>query len=106
MCPSVAGKPHDKYSINAGGVASHYGWAHTLVGAKKVGEKIAKLEAWRGKWNLLFISVNISVGGPAYYKPTGWRMYVPVRGSGKSADYIVAAIKRRHGVAPLKWTKK
>ncbi len=103
--PNVAGVPHDKYSIGAA-TASHFGWAHTLPEAKRVGAKIAKLEAWRGKWNLLFISVVIHVGGPVYYKGTGWSMYVPVRGSGKSADYIVAEIKRRHGVAPFRWTKK
>jgi hypothetical protein len=44
--------------------------------------------------------------GSIFYKNTGWKMYVPVRGSGKSADYIIAAIKSRHGVAPMKWTKK
>ena len=103
--PRVAGTPHDKYSISAS-AASHYGWAHNLADAKKVGAKIAKLEAWRGKWNVMWITVHISVGGPSHYSSTGWSMHVPVRGSGKSADYIVAEIKRRHGVKPFVWTRR
>ena len=101
---AVAGKPGQKYSISAS--AGRYGWAETLAGAKKVGMKIAKLEAYKGKWNMSYISVTIYVGGGSYYKTTGWHMYVPVAGSGRRLASTIDEIKRRHGVAPFKWTKK
>ena len=44
---AVAGKPGQKYSISVS--AGRYGWAETLAGAKKVGMKIAKLEAYLAK---------------------------------------------------------
>ena len=98
---------HKKYEVGAGS-GSSAAKTDTLTEAKQAGVVIAKKEAWRGKWNLLFLSIGIykqDAPGSIFYKPTGWNMYVPVRGSGKSANYIVSAIKSRAGVAPFKWTK-
>ena len=97
---------HKKYSV--GGGATRMAKADTLAEAKRAGLVIAKRELWRGKWNLLWVSVEIHTdsGNHVHYNSTGWKMYVPVRGSGKSADYILAELKRRHGVKPLVWTKK
>ncbi len=97
---------HKKYTVNGG---NYFAKTDTLEEAKRAGEVIAKKELWRGKWNLMFLSVDIQkqdAPGSIFYKPTGWRMYVPVRGSGASAAKIIAEIKRRHGVAPMKWTRR
>jgi hypothetical protein len=104
--PKIAGAPHDKYSISSGSPGNYWGWAHNLTDAKLVGTRIAKKEMWRGKWNVMWLCVEIHVGGPAYYKSTGWKMYVPVSGSGKRSTYILDELKRRHGVKPFVWTKK
>ncbi len=98
---------HKKYVV--GGNPGSAAKTDTLVEAKRAGEVIAKKELWRGKWNLMFISVSIDVQdapGSIFYKNTGWRMYVPVRGTGIRAEKIIAEIKRRHGVAPMKWTRR
>lgn len=107
--PSIGGKPHDKYSVSASSPGNYWGWASTLVGAKRIGAAIAKKEAYRGGWNVMFLAVGITkrdAPNSIFYKGTGWHMYIPVRGSGKRIDYIVAEIKRRHGVAPFKWTRR
>lgn len=100
---------HKKYTVGGGSMGNYHAKTDTLAEAKKAGEVIAKKEMWRGKWNLLFITITITqrdAPGSIFHESTGWKMYVPVRGSGKSADYIIAAIKSRHGVAPMKWTEK
>jgi len=96
-----------KYMV--GGQGRHHAHADTLAGAKSAGAEIAKRESWHGSWNVLFITVPIlKADAPesTRYIATGWRMYVPVRGSGASAKRIIAEIKRRHGVAPMVWTQK
>lgn len=107
---SVSHKKGDykKYFVG-GGAMHHFAFTDTLAEAKREGAIIAKKEAWRGKWNVMFVSVNISeqdAPHSPYYRGTGWVMYVPVRGSGASADRILAEIKRRHGVAPFVWTRE
>ena len=95
-----------KYLI--GGTGRRFAYADTLTEAKIAGAKIAKAEAWHGSWNVMFISVPIlrqDALGSTRYEHTGWRMYVPVRGSGKTASHIVSAIRQRHGVAPFVWTR-
>lgn len=96
-----------KYMV--GGQGRQHAYADTLAEAKLAGEQVAKREAWRGSWNVLFITVPIlKADAPesTRYISTGWRMYVPVRGSGALARHIVSEIKRRHGVAPMVWTQK
>lgn len=100
---------HKKYSVSSGSAGNYWAATDTLEEAKKAGAVIAKKEAWRGKWNLLFITISIDkqgAPGSIFYKGTGWNMYVPVRGSGKRADYILAAIRERHGAAPFVWTRR
>lgn len=108
MAISTKRDVHKKYTV--GGISgSRFAKTDTLDEAKRAGLSIAKKEAWRGKWNVLFLSISISKQdspGSIFYRPTGLRMYVPVRGSGKSADYILAEIKRRHGVKPFVWTRR
>ena len=108
MAISTRRDVHKKYTVG-GYSGSRFAKTDTLAEAKRAGEMIAKKEMWRGKWNVMYIPVAISKQdalGSMYYRPTGWVMYVPVRGTGVSADHIVAEIKRRHGVAPLKWTRR
>ncbi len=100
---------HKKYTVSATGGGSRFAKTDTLAEAKRAGATIAKKEAWRGKWNAMYLVLSISkqgTPGAIFYIGTGWRMYVPVRGSGASSDRIIAEIKRRHGVAPFKWTRK
>ena len=98
-----------KFTVTASGL-SRFAKTDTLAEAKRAGLAIAKKEAWRGKWNLLFIALTIAQRrgdpGSAWYNPTGWIMYVPVRGSGASAERILSEIHRRHKVPPFKWTRK
>ncbi len=99
---------HKKYTVSTGS-GSRFAKTDTLAEAKRAGATIAKKEAWRGKWNMMYLTLSISKqGAPSStcYKGTGWVMYVPVRGSGANAKRIVAEIKRRHGVKPFTWTKK
>jgi len=99
---------HKKYTV--GGVSgSRFAKTDTLAEAKRAGLAIAKKEAYRGKWNISILSIDIQkqdAPGSIFYRFTGWRMYVPVRGTGKRADAIAAEIKRRYGVAPFQWTRK
>lgn len=99
---------HKKYTVSgSGGV--RFAKTDTLAEAKRAGYQIADKEAWKGKWNLMYITLSITrqeAPGSVFYKQTGWKMYVPVRGSGASADKIVAEIKRRHGVKPFVWTRR
>ena len=99
---------HKKYTVGAAG-GGRFAKTDTLAEAKRAGASIARKEQGRGKWNLMYLSLEISkqtAPGSMFYKSTGWTMYVPVRGSGARTEHIIAEIKRRHGVAPLKWTKK
>jgi len=98
---------HKKYTVS--GIGTKFAHTDTLSEAKRAGLQIAKKEAWRGKWNLMYLVVGIDKQvepGSIFYKQTGWHMYVPVRGSGASADKIIAEIKRRHGVDPFVWTRR
>ena len=98
--------PHKKYSI--GGVGRLYAYADTLEEAKRAGKTIADREYLRGKWNVAFITVPIleaDAPGSSRYNHTGWRMYVPVRGSGVRYKDIVKRIRDRHRVSPMVWTK-
>lgn len=98
--------PRKKYMV--GGQGPLHGYADTLAEAKTAGEAIAKREFLRGKWNVAFITVPIleaDAPGSTRYVHTGWRMYVPVRGSGVYYKEIVARIRQRHGVSPMVWTK-
>jgi len=108
----VAGNPK-AYSV--GSAAGKQGYASTLAEAKVLGAKIAKQEAWKGKWKVLYLIIAIHTlckfperrhTDLGFYRPTGWVMFVPVRGTGKSATYIVDAIKRQKGVAPFRWVKR
>jgi len=99
---------HKKYTVG-GYSGSRFAKTDTLEEAKKAGEAIARKEAWRGKWNVMFIPVSIikrDATGSHFYTGTGWTMYVPVRGTGVNADKIIATIKARHGVAPFVWTRR
>lgn len=104
--------PHDspvaKYSVG-GGAVSHFAHASTLAEAKAAGASIAKKEAWRGKWNLLYLTLTIQkqdAPGSMFYKRTGWEMFVPVRGTGRRAEDILDTIRRREKAAPMKWVKR
>lgn len=96
-----------KYMI--GGSGRQYAYADTLEEAKKAGSVIAKHEHMRGSWNVCFITIPILVAdnaiGSSVYRHTGWRMYVPVRGTGMQYKDIVDRIRKRHSVAPMVWTK-
>ena len=96
-----------KYMV--GGSGRLYAYADSLESAKKAGEAIAKQEHMRGSWNICFITIPILVAdnvlGSSVYRHTGWRMYVPVRGTGMKYKDIVARIKNRHNVRPMVWTK-
>lgn len=83
-------------------------WAATLAEAKKVGLRLGKLtERNDTKWNLSYVTVTISKKvSPGFYKATGWRMLVPVRGTGARRETTVASIRRRFGVAPYKWFRR
>ncbi|KKN59651.1 hypothetical protein LCGC14_0539780 [marine sediment metagenome] len=108
MAISTRKDVHKKYVVGGYG-GSRFAKTDTLAEAKQAGAAIARKEAWRGKWNAMFIPVSIDrqvEPGSIFYKSTGWTMYIPVRGSGATADRITAEIKRRHGVAPFKWTRK
>lgn len=97
--------PRKKYSV--GGSGAGHAYASTLSEARRRGEQIAKKEAWRGRWNVLYIAVSIrkATGVLSYGKPL-LTMYVPVRGSGATAAKITEAIKTRHGVKPFVWTRR
>lgn len=104
--------PHDspvaKYSVG-GSAASHFAHASTLAEAKTAGLSVAKKEAWRGKWSVMYIAITIQkqdAPGSMFYKRTGWEMFVPVRGTGLTGKYILDVIKRREKVAPMKWVKR
>jgi len=108
MAISTKKDVHKKYTVSAGG-GSRFAKTDTLTEAKQAGAAIARKEAWRGRWNLMWLTLSIDKQdspGSIYYRPTGWRMYVPVRGSGVSSDRIVAELKQRHGVDPFKWVRK
>ena len=93
-----------KYMI--GGNGGLYAYADTLEGAKMAGAEIAKHQYMRGSWNISFITIPILVADTAgVYRHTGWRMYVPVRGTGVHYKDIVERIRKRHNVAPMVWTK-
>ena len=97
---------HKKYTVGGG---HHAAKADTLEEAKKAGEKIAKMEAYRGRWNYSVMSLEISVQrslGSIFYSPTGWKMYVPIAGTGRRFSVIEAEIKKRHGVDPMRWTRR
>ena len=83
-------------------------WAPTLAEAKKVGLRLGKLtERNDTKWNVSYVTVTISKKvSSGLYKATGWRMLVPVRGTGARRETTVAGIKRRFGVSPYKWFRR
>lgn len=94
-----------RYTVGA--PAGRWGYAPTLAKAKTLGRKLAKLEAWKGKWNVMYICLSISrAESIGYYSKPILNMYIPVRGSGVRAERILAEIKRRHGVKPFVWTRK
>ncbi len=98
--------PRKKYMV--GGQGRLHAYADSLEEAKQAGHAIAKRELLRGSWNVSFVTVPILIAdepGSTVYRHTGWRMYVPVRGTGKWYKDIVARIKERHGVPPMAWTK-
>ena len=111
MTATISRKPdirrRKKYQV--GGLGTHHAYADTLAEAKELGTAIAKRVVWRGQWNVLFITIPILVAdapSSARYTHTGWRMYVPVRGSGVRAKTIIDKIRSRHGVAPMVWVKE
>lgn len=108
MAISTKRDVHKKYTVSAVG-GSRFAKTDTLAEAKRAGAAIAKKEAWRGKWNVMYLTLSISkqdAPGSIYYKGTGWVMYVPVRGSGMRDERIITEIKRRHGVKPFVWTRR
>ncbi len=108
MAISTSTRNRKKYSVG-GYSGSRHAYTDTLEEAKQAGLAIAKKEMWRGKWNVMYISVTIRKAefpGSVFYKSVGLTMYVPVRGSGVNADRIIAEIKKRHGVAPFVWTRR
>lgn len=107
MAISTRRDVHKKYTVSS--VGSRFAKTDTLAEAKQAGKDIARKEAGRGRWNVMYLTLTItkqSFPGSAFYKLTGWEMYIPVRGTGRTYDSIVAEIKRRHGVAPLTWRKR
>jgi len=96
-----------KYLV--GGQGNIHAYASTLDEAKRVGKAIADREELRGSWNVCFITIPILVAdnapGASVYKHTGWRMYVPVRGTGVHYKDIAERIRKRYNVAPMVWTK-
>ncbi len=97
-----------KYSV---GTVSGSGFAFTdtLTEAKLAGKRIAAKQAWRGRFNLAFLTLSISkqsYPGSAFYKGTGWQMYIPVRGSGMSAEAIIRDIKNTKKANPMTWVRK
>lgn len=106
MAISTKRDVHKKYTVSGGNL---FAKTDTLAEAKRAGAAIARKEAWRGKWNRSYIVLSISkqdAPGSIFYRPVGWKMYVPVRGSGRRADLILAEIQRRHGVKPFVWTRR
>lgn len=93
------------YSVSVGGGAGRQGHAPNLAKAKTLGTKLARLtERNDVKWNLSYVAVIIyKQDSPGSYKPTGWRMMIPVRGTGARREQTVANIKRRFGVPPYTW---
>ncbi len=91
-------------SISAG----RHAYADTLAEAKRLGVKLARLtERNDTKWNVSYVTVSIlKEDGPGYYKSMGWKMFVPVRGTGARRASTVASIKKRFGVAPYRWLKR
>lgn len=49
--------PSKKYKVDA--ISSKFAYAPTIASAMIKGQKIAQSLAWKGKWNLMFISVDI-----------------------------------------------
>ncbi len=97
---------HKKYTVGGGGAGSAK--ADTLAEAKRAWESIAKREAWRGKWNVAYIAISVrkqDTSGSMFYGKPLLTMFVPVRGSGMTADRILDMMKRREGTAPFKWIK-
>ncbi len=91
------------YVVQLAGGGGYYGYADTLTQAKALGLLIAKKNAWKGKWNMGVGLVHINkANGLGYYVSTGWDMAVPLRGTGRKADDILAEIRRRYG-SPFKW---
>jgi len=88
--------------------SGRHGYAPSLASAKKLGMKLGQLtERNDTKWNVSYVNVGIlkQEGVGYYYTATGWRMFVPVRGTGARRATTVAGIKRRFGVSPYKWHK-
>ncbi len=108
MAISTKRDVHKKYTVSAGG-GTRLAKTDTLEEAKRAGVAIAKKEAWRGKWNVMYLALSITKqvdSDSIHYRSTGWTMFIPVRGSGASADHIIAEIRRREGAAPFKWVKR
>lgn len=98
--------PRKKYLI--GGQGTLHAYADTMAEAKQAGKAIADREYLRGKWNIAFITIPILVADApksTRYVHTGWRMYVPVRGTGLRYKDIIERIRKRHNVAPMVWAK-
>ena len=110
MTISICRKPTDKRKKYLVGAQKNlHVYADTLAEAKKAGEWLAKKEVWRGSWNVAFLTIPILVADASdsiRYVSTGWRMYVPVRGTGATSRQIIARIRQRHNVAPMVWTKE
>ena len=110
MSATISRKPDARHrkKYQVGGLGVRHAYADTLAEAKELGAAIAKRAVWRGQWNVMFITIPILVAdapGSTRYTHTGWRMYVPVRGSGVKAKAIIDKIRSRHGAAPMVWVK-
>jgi len=108
MAISTKKGDYKKYSVGGSPLRS-FAYADTIEEAKEAGMKIAKKEAWRGKYNILYDPMKIYkrrfATGP-FYDPTEWLIIVPLRGTGRKSEDIIAEIKRRFGTEPLKWVKR
>lgn len=93
-----------KYYIVAGW---KHGFADTIEKAKEIGTRLAGEQFGARKQNVQYYkaTINKKSAGVAWV-PTGWQMYVPVRGTGKKIADIENTIRQQYKVEPMKWHRR
>jgi len=99
-------QPEHKYQIGGAGTIT-YG-ANTIKEAKARGNFLAR-QVQGGKWNVGYVLIKIwkrRSPGSHFWISAGWAMAVPVPGTGRRREAVVAEIKRRYGVKDTTWFRQ
>ena len=76
----------------------------TLPEAKKYGEKLARQNAWKGRYNVGVRYVSITVQIAPGHGIEMWYIPYPVRGTGIKAEKLLELMKK-HGEPAFKWIR-